>query len=96
MGRRHHSSTHSVRTRAVLVRTNLGVASSYPSAAATTPTHLHPVFCHLRSGHRGDVGHVCNIHSLLLEHSSTSGQLSSAIDTSTGGPDSSSAEGGLR
>ena len=57
------------------VRTNLGVASSYPSAAATTPTHLHPVFCHLRSGHRGNVGHVCNIHSFLLEHSSTSGTV---------------------
>ena len=73
--RSHHSSTHSVRTRPVLVRTNLGVASSYPSAAATTPTHLHPVFSHLRSGHRRDVGHLGNIHSLLLEHSSTSGTV---------------------
>ena len=75
MRRSHHSSTHTVRTRPRTVRTNLGVASSYPSAAATTPTYLHPVFCHLRSGHRGDVGHVGNIHSLLLEHSSTSGTV---------------------
>ena len=70
--RSHHPSTHTVRTRPVLVRTNLGVASSYPSAAATTPTHLHPVFSHLRSGHRGDIGHVCKTHSLMLESASTS------------------------
>ena len=31
--RSHHSSTHTVRTRPVLVRTNLGMAPSYPSAA---------------------------------------------------------------
>ena len=75
MRRSHHSSTHTVRTRPVLVWTNLGVAPSYPSAAATTPTHLHPVFCHLQSGHRRDVSHVGNIHSRLLEHPSTSGTV---------------------
>ena len=75
MRRSHHPSTHTVRTCPVLVHTNLGMASSYPSAAATTPTHLHPVLSHLRSGHRGDVGHVGNIHPLLLEHPSTSGTV---------------------
>ena len=36
---------------------------------------MDPVLSHLRSGHRRDVGHVGNIHSLLLEHSSTSGTV---------------------
>ena len=71
----HHSSTHTVRTSPVLVLTNVGMAASYTSAAATTPTHLHPVLSHLWSGHRGNVGHVGNIHSLVIERPSTSGTV---------------------
>ena len=46
-----------------------------PLTAAETPAYPHPVFCHLRSGHRGDVGHVCNLYSLILESASTSGTV---------------------
>ena len=73
--RSHHSSTHTVRTRPVLVRCNVGMTAPDPLTAAETPTYLDPVLCHLRSGHRGNVGHVGNIHSLLLEHPSTSGTV---------------------
>ena len=71
--RSHHPSANPVRTRPVLVRTNLGVASSYPSAAATTPAHLHTIASHLGSGHLGNVGHVRKTLSLVFEYASTSG-----------------------
>ena len=54
---------------------HLAVAPSYPSVAATTSAHLHPVFSHLGSGYRGRVVHVGNIHSLVLKHPSTSGTV---------------------
>ena len=47
--------------------------SSYTSATATTPAHLHTIASHLGSGHLGNVGHVRKTLSLVFEYASTFG-----------------------
>ena len=71
--RSHHSSTHTVCACTVLVRSNIGMLSSYTSATAATPAHLHTIASHLGSGHLGNVGHVRKTLSVVFEYVSTSG-----------------------
>ena len=47
--------------------------SSYTSATATTPAHLHTIASHLGSGHLGNVGHVRKTLSVVFEYASTFG-----------------------
>ena len=71
--RSHHPSANLMSACPVLVRSNLGMPSSYTSATVTTPAHLHPVLSHLGSGHLGNVGHVRKTLSVVFEYASTSG-----------------------
>ena len=71
--RSHHSSANPMGACPVLVRSNLGMPSSYTSATATTPAHLHTIASHLGSGHLGNVGHVRKTLSVVFEYASTSG-----------------------
>ena len=68
-----HSSSHPMGARTVLVRPNIPMTPSYTPAARHASAYLHPVLCHLRSGHRGNVGHVRKALSLMFEYASTSG-----------------------
>ena len=73
VSRSHHSSSHPMGARTVLVRSNVPMTPSHTPAARHASAYLHPVLCHLRSGHRGNVGHVRKALSLMFEYASTSG-----------------------
>ena len=93
MRRSHHPSANPSACP-VLVRSNLGMPSSYrlPQSRHRHTCTRYSVTC---GGHRGDVG-LGNIHSRLLEHPSTSGTVVGVHRHIHWRPRRSSAEGGLR
>ena len=90
VSRSHHSFSHPMGARTVLVRPNIPMT---PSTRLPHDTHRHTC-TRYRSGHRGNVGHVRKALSLMFEYASTSGAAFRSA-TSTGGAVSSSTAGGF-
>ena len=72
MGRRHHPLAHSMGACAILVRGDFGMTAANPLSTRLTPAYLYPVSLHIGLGHRGNVGHIGEAHSLIFESAPTS------------------------
>ncbi len=95
VSRSHHSSSHPMGARTVLVRSNVPMTPSHTPAARHASAYLHPVLCHLRSGLGGMSVTYARLSPSCSSMPPHPGQLSAETATSTGGAVSSSTAGGF-